>query len=96
MDDLVERLIECIEAADKIDRADREYFAYHGCEHSDPECPEDDSCDCPEVLALRQAWNEQFRVHEIAKRTLHRVTGKPYCTLIDERVVRTPAKTTDD
>ena len=88
MDDLVVRLIECIEVADKVDRAAREYFGIHGCEHSLDDCPEDDTCECPEVAGLRESWNEQFRVHEIAKRTLHRVTGKAFCTLVDEYLER--------
>jgi hypothetical protein len=36
-----------------------DYFNEWGAEHSDSDCPQDDTCECPEHQKMIQAW-EQF------------------------------------
>lgn len=38
-----------------------EYFEMHGPQHSQEDCPEDDTCDCPEAKKLHAAWKRWGR-----------------------------------
>ena len=44
------------EALEKMESSMRTYFTYHGADHEDPECPEDDTCRCPMVRAVNAAF----------------------------------------
>lgn len=50
-----------------------DYFGYHGAEHSDENCPEDDTCACPEAQKLRAAWEQQGRAVELAHRRIDKI-----------------------
>jgi len=50
-----------------------EYFGHHGAEHSDPDCPEDDTCDCPESRKLHAAWLRFGREVELAHRRIDKI-----------------------
>ena len=50
-----------------------EYFSFHGAEHSNPDCPEDDTCDCPESRKLHSSWLRFGREIELAHRRVDKI-----------------------
>jgi hypothetical protein len=56
----VARASECIESMIDAYHDEHEglseYFEMHGPQHSQEDCPEDDTCDCPESRKLHAAW----------------------------------------
>jgi hypothetical protein len=51
----------------------REYFDCHGPQHSIEDCPQDDTCECPESRKLREAWTRMGRETELAHRRLDKI-----------------------
>lgn len=45
---------EIVEAFRKHDKALADYFAEYGAEHSDEDCPQDDTCSCPLNVAMHE------------------------------------------
>ncbi len=43
-------------ALDRVRAACETYFEEHGARHSEFDCPEDDTCRCPEVIAVNDAF----------------------------------------
>jgi hypothetical protein len=68
-----DRLRGMIEAIDQEREALSGYFAEHGPHHSDDDCPQDDTCDCPEHQPLSAAWERLGREIELAYRRLDRI-----------------------
>lgn len=50
-----------------------EYFGYHGGSHSDENCPQDDTCNCPETQKMRAAWERFGREIELACRRVDKI-----------------------
>jgi hypothetical protein len=50
-----------------------EYFEYHGPQHSDENCPCDDTCECPESQKLHKAWDRWGHEVTLAYRRLDRI-----------------------
>lgn len=67
------RLTGLIEAYYKEYEGLSEYFDYHGVEHSNLDCPQDDTCDCPESRKLHSAWRFFGRQVELAHRRVDKI-----------------------
>ena len=63
-----ERLAGIIEAYDKEREGWQVYLDFHGVEHSQEDCPHDDTCDCPEHSQIRIAWQRMEQEIEMAHR----------------------------
>lgn len=68
-----DRLRGLSEAIDAERAALRAYFDVHGAHHSQDDCPQDDTCRCPEHAPLTAAWERLAREQELADRRLHRL-----------------------
>jgi hypothetical protein len=68
--DRLRGLIEgCAEEKEALTR----YFDVHGAEHSQDECPQDDTCDCAEHVLLHAAWERMGREIELAWRRIDKL-----------------------
>jgi hypothetical protein len=49
------------------------YFAIYGAEHSQEDCPEDDTCECPEHVQMTLATARMSREVELARRRIDKL-----------------------
>jgi hypothetical protein len=68
-----DRLHEMVAAWRMEDAGLCEYFGWHGSEHSDADCPQDDTCECPEHAKLRAASGPMSRAVELAERRIRKL-----------------------
>jgi hypothetical protein len=73
LDECANRIRGLIEAYHQNQKALGEYFGMHGTEHSLEDCPEDDTCECPEHAPMRAAWNRFGDEMELAHRRLDKI-----------------------
>ena len=65
-----------------------EYFEMHGAQHSQEECPEDDTCACPESKKLHAAWKRWGHEISDAYATLRSIAAAPHPPALTPETVR--------
>lgn len=73
MEQCRDRLSGLLAAYEEERKAWQVYLDFHGVEHSNEDCPEDDTCDCPENVPLHMAWRRMNAELTLAERRVEKI-----------------------